>query len=484
MNRNRLTVGNRASGVIDKKLNSPLPSFPKGGCGGITHYLCFERCLLFSMIFLLFSFFCLLPPHAFALDVKRSLLPNGLVVLHSESHTLPIVMVTLIVKAGQLHEAEEKAGTANLVAELLTEGTKNRASKDVSEQIDFIGASLDASAGADFTSITLSVLKKDLHKGFEIFTDVLMNPTFPENEIVRVKDRIKGFLKQQEEDPSFLAERAFKREVFGNHPYGRLTEGSPATLDLIKREDLIRFHADYFLPNNSILSVSGDLAPDELTALLTEYLRAWKMRALPAKSAIVLDDKRMKKVIKIDRDLTQANIVLGHIGISRENPDYYAVSVMNYILGGGGFSSRLMQSIRDSMGLAYDVYSFYRPYKESGTFEIGVQTKNESAQIALDEISKQLERIRKEHVSDEELSEAKSYLTGSFSRRLDTNRKIADFLASVEFYNLGDDYVKKYADYINAVTKEDVLRVAQKYLDPEQYILVVVANQKKAVLKK
>jgi zinc protease len=198
----------------------------------------------------------------------------------------------------------------------------------------------------------------------------------------------------------------------------------------------------------------------------------------------VLDDKRMKKVIKIDRDLTQANIVLGHIGISRENPDYYAVSVMNYILGGGGFSSRLMQSIRDSMGLAYDVHSFFRPYKESGTFEIGVQTKNESAQIALDEISKQLERIRKEHVSDEELSEAKSYLTGSFSRRLDTNRKIADFLASVEFYNLGDDYVKKYADYINAVTKEDVLRVAQKYLDPEQYILVVVANQKKAVLKK
>ena len=193
-------------------------------------------------------------------------------------------MVTLIVKTGQLNETEEKAGTANLVAELLTEGTKSRVSKDISEQIDFIGASLDASAGADFTTISLSVLKKDLHKGFELFADVLLNPTFPENEIGRVKERIKGFLKQQEEDPSFLAERAFKREVFGNHPYGRLIEGSPTTLDLIKREDLIRFHADYFLPNNSILSVSGDLTSDELTALLAEYLGTWKMRTLPAKS--------------------------------------------------------------------------------------------------------------------------------------------------------------------------------------------------------
>ena len=483
MNRNRPTVGNRASGVIDKKLNPPLPPFAKGGRGGITQYLVFERCFLFSMIFLLCSFFCLQPPHVFALDAKRTVLPNGLVVLHAESHTLPIVMATLIVKTGQLHETEEKAGTANLVAELLTEGTKSRVSKDISEQIDFIGASLDASAGADFTTISFSVLKKDLHKGFELFADVLLNPTFPENEIGRVRERIKGFLKQQEEDPSFLAERAFRREVFGNHPYGRLIAGSPTTLDLIKREDLVRLHADYFLPNNSILSVSGDLTSDELTAFLAEYLGTWKLRALPEKRVVALEDKRMKKVIKIDKDLTQANIILGHIGISRENPDYYAVSVMNYVLGGGGFSSRLMQSIRDTMGLAYDVHSFFAAYKESGTFKIGVQTKNESAQIAVDEIDKQLERIRQEHVSDEELSEAKAYLTGSFPRRLDTNRKIADFLASVAFYNLGDDYVKKYADYINAVTKEDVLRVARKYLDPEKYILVVVANQKKAVLK-
>lgn len=419
----------------------------------------------------------------FALDVKKTQLPNGLIVLHSENHNLPIVMVTLIVKAGQMHEPEEKAGTANLVAELLTEGTKSRSSKDISEQIDFIGASLDASAGADFTTLSLSVLKKDLGKGFELFADVLLKPGFPEDELGRVRERIKGFLRQQEEDPSFLAGRAFKREIFGRHPYGRLTEGSPMTLDLIAREDLIRYHADYYLPNNSILSISGDLTSDELSALLAEHLGGWRIGGLPEKRALTVEDRRMKTVIKIDKDLTQANIILGHVGISRENPDYYAVSVMNYILGGGGFSSRLMQSIRDKMGLAYDVHSYFASFKESGQFQVGVQTKNESASVAIEEIRNQLQRIRKEHVSDEELSEAKAYLTGSFPRRLDTNRKIADFLASVEFFRLGENYVTKYADYINAVTKEDVLRVAQKYLDPENHILVVVADQKKVILR-
>lgn len=142
-----------------------------------------------------------------------------------------------------------------------------------------------------------------------------------------------------------------------------------------------------------------------------------------------------------------------------------------------------MQSVREKMGLAYDVHSFFAANKEGGSFQAGVQTKNESANAAIDEILKQIQRIRTEKVSDEELSDAKAYLTGSFPRRLDTNRKIADFLASVEFYNLGLDYVAKYPEYINSVTKEDVLRVAGKYLAPEQYVLVVVADQKKAMLK-
>jgi zinc protease len=435
------------------------------------------------LISLLLAVFCLLTVDAFALNTKRTVMPNGLTVLHSENHNLPIVMVTLLVKAGQRYEAKEKAGLANLSAELLSEGTKNRSSREISEEIDFIGASLDASAGNDFTTITLSVLKKDLDKGFELFSDILLNATFPQAEIDRTREEIKGSLRQQEEDPSFLAGRAFKKEVFGDHPYGRLMEGSTHTLDTITRDDLVTFYSGLFLPNNAILSISGDLTADELNSAMKKYLGAWKKADLPLIPRAEIEGKKEKRVVKIDKDLTQANIILGHLGISRDNPDYYAVSVMNYLLGGGGFSSRLMQSVRDKMGLAYDVHSFFSAYKEEGSFQTGVQTKNESANVALDEILRQIERMRSEMVSDEELSDAKAYLTGSFSRRLDTSRKIADFFASVEFYGLGADYIEKYPAYINSVTKEDVLRVAKKYLDTEHYVLVVVANQEKAMLK-
>lgn len=437
---------------------------------------------LIFLFLLLFTVYCLLSTDVFALNVKRTVLQNGLIVLHSEEHSLPIVMVTLLVKASQLNESKDKAGLANLTAELLLEGTKHRKSTVISEEIEFLGASLNASTSRDYTTISLSVLKKDMSKGFELFSDILLNPIFPQHEIERKKELIKGSLRQSEEDPSFIAGRAFRKEVFSEHPYGRLTEGSAETIATIRREDLIKFYSDYFLPNNSLLSIVGDLSEDELNAVIKRYLDDWKKADLPARSANGIEKKKTKKVVKIDKDLAQANIILGHIGISRDNPDYYAVSIMNYIFGGGGFSSRLMQSIRDEMGLAYDVDSSFSLNKEKGLFQVEVQTKNESADLVISEALKQMERIRKEYVSDEELSDAKSYLTGSFPRRLDTNRKIADFLAFVEFYNLGLDYMEKYPGYINSITKEDILRVARKYLDPENYALVVVANQKKAAL--
>ncbi|MBI4684087.1 MAG: insulinase family protein [Nitrospirae bacterium] len=419
----------------------------------------------------------------YALDVQKRVLNNGLTVLHSEKHNIPIIMVTMIVKASPLNEPQEKAGLSNLVAELLDEGTKTKKSSDISEEIEFIGASIGASAGSDYTTITLSVLKKDVQKGFELFSDIIQNPAFLQEELERKRELIKGSLKHREEEPSFLAGRAFHKEVFGEHPYGRLVEGTPETISSITREDLVEFHSRYFIPNNAILSVVGDLTGAELDLLIKRYMGDWKSTGMTEKQINPMPGEKTRKVVKIDKDVTQATIIIGHMGISRDNPDYYAVSVMNYILGGGGFSSRLMQKIRDDMGLAYDVHSFFTPNKEKGVFQAGVQTKNESANTVIEEILKQIERIRKEEVSDEEISSAKSYLTGSFPRRLDTNRKIADFLASVEFYNLGLDYAEKYPLYINSVTKADVLRVARKYLDPENFVLISVANQKKAELR-
>jgi zinc protease len=420
---------------------------------------------------------------AAVVNAERFLLPNGLTVMHSENRSLPIVMVTMIVKASQVDVPAEKSGLADLTASLLREGTTQRNSQEISELVDFLGASLGASAGKDYSTAGLAVLKKDVATGFELLSDIVRNPVFPQEEVERTKLRIKGLLRRQEEDPSFLAERAFIREVFGTHPYGRLVQGTQETIDSIERKHIVDFHSAYFLPNNSILSVSGDITRAELIALLERYFGMWQKKPVPETESPPIAPEKTKQVVTLHRDLTQATLLLGHVGVRRDNPDYYALTVMNYVLGGGGFSSRLMQSVRDRMGLVYDIHSFFSAFREGGAFRIGLQTSNESANTALEEVLRQLDKMRQEGVSEQELSDAKSYLIGSFPRRLDTNRKIADFLATVEFYDLGIDYAEKYPEYIQSVTREDVLRVAKKYLLNEDYVLVMVADLEKAKLK-
>lgn len=442
--------------------------------------------LYYSVFCVLCSVLCIFivtVPSDAGLDIKRDVLENGLILLIVERHNLPIVKVTVGIKAGSLVEPEEKAGVANLTAELLTSGTKKRTASQISEEIEFVGASLRGSGGDDYVTVGLSVLKKDLALGFDLLSDVILNPLFPEDELNKKTEHIKGSLKAQEEDPNFVASREFKKAVFGTHPYGRLIVGSPETLDTIKREDLVNFHSVYYAPNNAIMSVVGDITSEEVKELLNKYFYEWQTKELRVKSSQKPERIKERKIISIDKDLTQANIILGHIGISRDNPDYYAVSVMNYILGSGGFASRLMRNLREEKGLVYDVYSFFAADKYGGLFQVSLQTKNESANTAIEEILKEIKKIRDTPVSDTELSDAKAFLTGSFPMRIETSSRIASFLVAVEYYELGMDYIDKYPVYINTVTKEDVLRVAEKYLDPEKFILVVVADQEKASLK-
>ncbi|HSB52198.1 MAG TPA: pitrilysin family protein, partial [Dissulfurispiraceae bacterium] len=403
---------------------------------------------------------CTVAAPAQALDSTKRVLPNGLTVLTVERTNLPVVMVSLLIQASQLNEERKQAGVAYLTGKMLTEGTQKRTAKAISEEIEFIGASLDISTTPDFTTVSLSVLKKDAEKGFDILSDVLLHPSFPEDELKRKKDLIKGSLRQKEEEPSYVAEKAFIREVFGTLPYGLPVEGTTQTIDALSRSDVTGFYRAYYLPSRATLSIVGDLTKAEVDSLIARYFGEWKAGEPPA-AGVGAEDQgkttalRGPKVVEIQKDITQANIIVGHGGISRENPDYYAVSVMNYIFGGGGFASRLMKTVRDDMGLVYSIYSTFVPYKEPGYFQVEAQTKNESAVTVIREILSQMHRMKTEMVSDEELKDAKSYLTGSFPRRLETSRKIADFLTAVEFYRLGDDYVEKYPGYITAVTRED-----------------------------
>ncbi len=410
-------------------------------------------------------------------------LPSGLVLLHSEKTTLPIIKITLALNAGQIVEPADKAGLSHLTAGLLKEGTKNRTSKEISEEIEFVGGSLGTSGGGGFSTITLSILKKDLELGFELLSDILLNPTFPEEEFVRKKNLIKGYIQRQKEDPGDIASKAFDKELFGSHPFAWPSEGTEETLDNITRKDVVEFYHRFYVPGNAWMAVVGDVGKGEIKALISKYLKDWTGSEVHMPTVTPPSEPVKPKLIVIEKQITQANIILGHLGIKRKAPDYYATLVMNYILGGGGFASRLMDNIRDNKGLAYSVYSSFIPSKNIGSFQVNLQTKNESAATAINEIIKEMERIRTEPVSDQELADAKAYITGSFPLRMDSNSKIAGLLVSVEYYDLGMNYVQDYLKAVESVTKEDVLKSAKDHLHPDKYILVVVTNEEKAKIK-
>lgn len=414
---------------------------------------------------------------------KRIVLDNGMVVLLAEKHEIPMVTVSMAINAGGLAEPADKPGLASLTASLLMQGTKKRTATQISREIDFIGGSLSVSGGDDFASAGLRVLKKDLQTGLDLLSDVLINPVFDQQEIERKVKEMLAEIQRQREEPETIASEAFAKAVFGSHPYGRTNEDVAAYLQNLKRQDLLDFYSARYGPNAIVAAVVGDVTEREILSLFKKYFTGRKRdeRAVPAITAP--PGRNKTEVIKIEKKITQANIAIGHRGISRENPDFYAVVVMNLILGGGGFSSRLMDNIRDNRGLAYDVHSTFSAQKEPGAFRVWVQTKNESANEAIAEIRKELNRIRTEQVTEKELADAKAYLTGSFPLRMDTFGKIAAMLMNIEIYGLGMDYPQRYPALINAVTREDVLRVAKKYIDPDRMVIVVLADQEKAKLK-
>jgi zinc protease len=414
---------------------------------------------------------------------KRILLENGMILLLAEKHEIPMVTVHVAIKAGSTAVPADKPGLASITASLLTQGTTKRSANQINREIDFIGGSLSTAGGEDFVSANLRVLRKDIRSGLDLLSDVLLNPAFEQKEIERKVRETLAEIQRQKQEPGIVANQAFAKAVFGNHPYGRTNDEVAAYYAKLTRQDIVDFYSSQYSPDHAIIAVVGDVTEGEIVDLLNDYFNAWQKRTQPLPT--LAQPPVLDKIVvqKIDKDIAQANIDLGHIGISRENPDFYAVSVMNYILGGGGFSSRLMDNIRDSKGLAYDVHSVFSAQKEPGAFTVTIQTKNESANDVIAETQKEIRRIQTELVSEKELADAKAYLTGNFPLKMDTYAKIAGVLTSIEIYNLGLDYPQKYPILINGVTREDIRRMANEYLHPDRMVIVVVANLERAKLK-
>ncbi len=414
--------------------------------------------------------------------VHRTVLANGLVLVTSEEHTLPFVTFKLLLPAGAKRDASGQEGLASLTARALLFGTRKQGMASVNEQLDFMGASLSSDAGMDNTVLSFRVLKKDLREGFGLFMEVLTQPAFPVQEVENEKARTLAAIRAAEDRPGQVAQKAFAKVLYGDGPYGQPVIGTKESVERLTVDGLRQFHSSRYHPEKSIMVIVGDIEERDLKKTILPALSTWRSRAAPDSPVETKTEKAASRLF-VDRPLTQANLILGHEGIRRDNPDFYSVTVMNYILGGGGLASRLMQEIRERKGLAYSVSSAFNVGKYQGTFQIVLQTKNASAREAIRLAVAEMSRIRTQLVSEKELDGAKKYLVGSFPLRLITQEGIANFLLQVEYLGLGLDYAEQFPKHIQAVTAEDVLRVAKTYLHPEAYILIAVANVEETGLK-
>jgi zinc protease len=319
--------------------------------------------------------------------------------------------------------------------------------------------------------------------GVALLADMLQHPAFHKQEFERIRAQLLGEMASDNDDPGHIAMKAFNQLVFHGHPYRWPVNGTEETLNKITLADVQTFYGREYAPSQVILAIVGDVTLEQATTLVQTHFGAWKKGAVTARNTKKPSPIERKTVQLIEKDLTQSTIVLGHEGLSRTHPDYYSVTVMNYILGAGGFSSRLMDSIRDKQGLAYGIMSHFDARLMPGSFWVNLQTKTETTNQAITGVLSEIKSIRDTPVSDQELAEAKSFLMGSFPLRFDSTAKLAHVLAQVELYGLGFEYFSDYPKWIAQVTKEDVQRVAKQYLDPNRYALVVVSDLAKAKVK-
>jgi zinc protease len=424
------------------------------------------------------------PPAAAAdfagLTVHREVLDNGLVLQVVERPALPIVTVQLGVRAGSARDPADGAGTASLVADLLTEGTETRTARQIADEIEFVGGRLGAGVEADFARAAVTVLARDLDTGLELLADVVQHPAFRPEDVERVKKEVVGAIRADEDHPATVARKAFRKALFGDHPYGHPPEGDADSVAAIVPDDLAAFHATYYRPNDSVLSFVGAVTVKQARKKAKAAFGDWKRRDVPAMEAAPVAPPAGIDLIRIDRPVTQATVILGHLGLTRTNPDFYPAVVMNYILGGGGFASRLVNNVRERQGLTYGIGSGFNAMAEPGSFRIQFQTRNDQANQAIRSSLDELRRIRDEPVSDRELADAKANLVGGFPMRVDTNAETADLLTFIEMYHLGTSYFSDYLERVEAVTAADVQRVARQYLHPDDMVWVVVGNQAEA----
>lgn len=405
----------------------------------------------------------------------QTTLDNGLKVLVFEDDRVPLVSLRLAFKSGDIHDPNGWTGLTSALTSMLTEGTENYTSVQLAEKVERLGASLNASSSDDFTIVAASALSLYRSDILDILAEVVLRPSFPENELDLYRRNTVQHLKFQRSQPPFLAGEQAARIIYGDHPYSTV---SPKASDIEKldRDDLLKFHRQSIIPNNATMIVVGDVRKDEFVGELNQLLGDWQPGEIRVSNFDNPPSRSSRSLTIVDRPgSAQSNIVLTNLAIERTNPDYFQILVMNQVLGAGA-SSRVFMNLREEKGYTYGAYTRLSTKRLAGDIEATAEVRNDVTGDSLREFFYELERIRDEEVGSSELDDAKSFLAGVFPIRAETQEGLTNLIVNQHLYGLADDYLQTYREHINAVTVADVQRVAQTYVRPDEMAIVIVGD--------
>lgn len=413
------------------------------------------------------------------LPIQHWTLDNGARVYFVENRALPMIDVSVDFPAGHARDSRATSGTANLAIGLMRMGAGGLSESEISARLADVGAQMSTRFDPDRGGYQLRTLSSaaEREQAVAVLARVLLEPAFPEPVLSREKDRLVAGLRESDTKPETAAERAFAAALFRDHPYGLRGAGEADSVPRITRDELVAFHRRWFRSDWAVVAIMGDLSREQADALarrLTATLPRAEgpVPALPAVAPLPAAAER-----RIGHPASQSHILVGQPGLRRSDPDYFPLFVGNYVLGGGGFASRLVDEVRQKRGLAYSSYSVFAPYAELGAFQVGLQTKKEQADEALAVVRETLARYVQDGPTEKELEAARNNLVGGFPLRIDSNRKIHDYLGIIGFYGLPLDYLDRFVPAIEAVTVEQVREAFRRRLDPSRMVTVVVGPE-------
>ena len=406
------------------------------------------------------------------------ILPNGLTVVVSPKHKLPMVSISIRFKAGSVNDPEDKAGLAAMTVRLLDKGTTQRTTLAIADELDFLGARLEANAGGTGSTISFTVLAKDVERGLDLFADLLQHAHFDAEELERERAQMLSEIHQQRAEPDEVVAQLFRETLYADHPLHRPVSGYANTVPRITQEDVVAFHQRFYVPNNAIVVMVGALPEERMLEVIQRYFGAWPARPLESMTFPQPAPTTGKQVCLVNMDVNQSYLQWGHLSVRRADPEFAAIRGMNYILGGGEFVSRLMGVIREQQGLAYAVDSeFVGGSRFPGFFSAELQTAIPTTAQALKSMFAVIESMQQAPVTSEELSDMKRYYEGSLPGRAETYEQVTELLIDREFFGLPDGYWEAEMRQIQQLTGEDIQRLAQRYLDINNFVLALVSNR-------